>query len=132
MYNMDDNKKSTIPYIIDTFAESDIVAEAQTVFNFSVPQAEEPNTYKVLSLFSGCGGMDLGFEGHFIANKKSFKERCDMIQKVLNDSWVLLKKITSQQSLQMIFCQKQRKLGLFICKDLVIRQKPTIKQALLI
>ena len=92
MYNMDDNKKSTIPYIIDTFAESDIVAEAQTVFNFSVPQAEEPNTYKVLSLFSGCGGMDLGFEGHFIANKKSFKERCDMIQKVLNDSWVLLKK----------------------------------------
>ena len=33
---------------------------------------EDCNVHRVLSLFSGCGGMDLGFEGHFIANKKSF------------------------------------------------------------
>jgi len=33
---------------------------------------------RVLSLFSGCGGMDLGFHGGFIANKKS----------IINDSWI--------------------------------------------
>jgi DNA (cytosine-5)-methyltransferase 1 len=27
---------------------------------------------RVLSLFSGCGGMDLGLEGGFLAPKKSF------------------------------------------------------------
>lgn len=30
-----------------------------------------PKKLKVLSLFSGCGGMDLGFEGHFTCMKES-------------------------------------------------------------
>lgn len=53
---------------------------------------EDCNVHRVLSLFSGCGGMDLGFEGHFIANKKSFPADDDRIESQLNDSWVLLKK----------------------------------------
>ena len=28
----------------------------------------------LLSLFSGCGGMDIGFEGKFICNKKSIPQ----------------------------------------------------------
>ena len=33
---------------------------------------EEKETLNVLSLFSGCGGMDLGFEGGFSINKREF------------------------------------------------------------
>ena len=36
--------------------------------------------------------MDLGFEGYFIANKKSFPENDERIDSQLNDNWVLLKK----------------------------------------
>ena len=46
---------------------------------------------KVLSLFSGCGGMDLGFEGNFICHKKSLPLDSDWAQKTIADNWVLLK-----------------------------------------
>ncbi|MGE4396304.1 MAG: DNA cytosine methyltransferase [Sulfurimonas sp.] len=45
---------------------------------------------KVLSLFSGCGGMDLGFEGGFTVPIKSVSNP-EWIEKVQNDK-VLLKK----------------------------------------
>ena len=34
-----------------------------------IPPPESKETLNVLSLFSGCGGMDLGFEGGFIVHK---------------------------------------------------------------
>lgn len=42
---------------------------------------------RVLSLFSGCGGMDLGFEGGFKVLKKSINEKLsfDWIEKEEND-----------------------------------------------
>lgn len=46
---------------------------------------------RVLSLFSGCGGMDLGFEGHFIANRKSFAASDKRIERNINDDWLLLR-----------------------------------------
>ena len=46
---------------------------------------------RVLSLFSGCGGMDLGFEGAFIAPAKSVARR-EWIDHALNENWVMLKK----------------------------------------
>lgn len=46
---------------------------------------------RVLSLFSGCGGMDLGFEGHFIANRKSFAADDERIERNINDDWLLLR-----------------------------------------
>lgn len=46
---------------------------------------------RVLSLFSGCGGMDLGLEGGFIAPRKSFPEGSKSISRPLNDDWVLLR-----------------------------------------
>ncbi|RUO39904.1 DNA (cytosine-5-)-methyltransferase [Aliidiomarina taiwanensis] len=41
---------------------------------------EQQKQLNVLSLFSGCGGMDLGFEGNFIVNSKSHNPR-------VNDDW---------------------------------------------
>lgn len=47
---------------------------------------------RVLSLFSGCGGMDLGFEGDFIAPAKSFPKGSEYIEYPISDDWVMLKK----------------------------------------
>lgn len=47
---------------------------------------------RVLSLFSGCGGMDLGFEGGFKCLRKSINEiECfDWIDRI-EDNWIYLK-----------------------------------------
>lgn len=68
---------------------------------FPIPFDDEPlkvgKKRRVLSLFSGCGGMDLGFEGHFIANRKSFAADSPYIDHIMNDEgWVLLKKTQFQ------------------------------------
>ncbi|MBU1009347.1 MAG: DNA (cytosine-5-)-methyltransferase [Bacteroidetes bacterium] len=48
---------------------------------------------KVVSLFSGCGGMDLGFEGDFIVHKDSVNEKLnpDFISERLDNDFVKLK-----------------------------------------
>jgi DNA (cytosine-5)-methyltransferase 1 len=48
---------------------------------------------KVVSLFSGCGGMDIGFEGDFIVHKDSINEilNADFIEKQINKDFVKLK-----------------------------------------
>jgi len=48
---------------------------------------------KVVSLFSGCGGMDLGFEGDFIVHKDSINEilNPDFIEKPVKRNFVILK-----------------------------------------
>ena len=51
--------------------------------------SDESGALRVLSLFSGCGGMDLGFEGNFIACKKSFPKNDSRIEKEINEEWVL-------------------------------------------
>ncbi len=65
-----------------------------------IPFDDEPihegKKYRILSLFSGCGGMDIGFEGHFIANKKSFAKDCPYIDYQLNDNWIFLKQTQFQ------------------------------------
>ncbi len=45
---------------------------------------------RVLSLFSGCGGMDLGFEGDFNVLEKSVNESChpDWITSRMDNKWV--------------------------------------------
>ena len=50
-------------------------------------------TLRVLSLFSGCGGLDLGLEGGFPVLKKSVNEKihADWIEKSVNADQVLLK-----------------------------------------
>lgn len=49
---------------------------------------------RVLSLFSGCGGMDLGFEGNFFVHRNSVNTKIhpEWILEERADNWVLLKK----------------------------------------
>lgn len=48
-----------------------VAEEPQFRFNFANNEVTDDGSLRVLSLFSGCGGMDLGFEGGFICHKKS-------------------------------------------------------------
>lgn len=47
---------------------------------------------RVLSLFSGCGGMDIGFEGGFICHRKSIRPQSDWIQKEIDRNWIQVRK----------------------------------------
>ena len=74
----------------------DKVDDSVIPIRFEDEPLQNDKRYKVLSLFSGCGGMDLGFEGHFIANRKSFSENSPYIERQLDDNWVFLKKTLFQ------------------------------------
>lgn len=45
----------------------------------------------MLSLFSGCGGMDIGFEGGFICHKKSVPSDFKNVDYKVNKNWIRLK-----------------------------------------
>ena len=68
----------------------DIVSDSQLAFNYLQP-IRDTKKLRVLSLFSGCGGMDLGFEGDFIAPFKSVAPRPEWIERQINDDWVHLR-----------------------------------------
>lgn len=87
------NTKKTVSkkdYIIyNTF--SDVLKEdCFPLFNYG--RNDNGDQLSMLSLFSGCGGMDIGFEGGFICNKRSVPANSRWIERVLNEDWVLLKK----------------------------------------
>lgn len=70
---------------------SDLVSDCQFELFFNNGEYEriEKNALRVLSLFSGCGGMDLGLEGGFICHKHSVTND-DWIHHKVNDDWVML------------------------------------------
>lgn len=70
--------------------ESDILSDLQIPFAFE-EKINEKQDLKVLSLFSGCGGMDLGFEGNFMAHKKSISPSAN-VKRQINKDWILLDK----------------------------------------
>jgi len=76
--------------------QNEFVNDPIIPIRFDDDPIKEGKKYKVLSLFSGCGGMDLGFEGHFIANKKSFATDSPYIEHIINKNWVFLKKTKFQ------------------------------------
>ena len=47
-------------------------------------------TLTLLSLFSGCGGMDLGFEGGFLVNRHCIPEGSPYIEKIINANFAVL------------------------------------------
>jgi len=75
-----------------------VVEEPQLVVKFYSKKKEnlekDKSTLRMLSLFSGCGGMDLGFEGQFSVLKSSVNEalKPNFIEKELPNSFVELKK----------------------------------------
>ncbi|MEG1499370.1 MAG: DNA (cytosine-5-)-methyltransferase [Bacteroidales bacterium] len=62
-------------------------------FNNKPVRLKKGKKLKVLSLFSGCGGMDLGFEGGFVVHKQNVnKKMCpDFIEKEIDDNFVQLR-----------------------------------------
>jgi DNA (cytosine-5)-methyltransferase 1 len=82
--------------------EIDVAEEPQLGIKFlskpnkstSLKKEERIETLNVLSLFSGCGGMDLGFEGGFSVLASSVNEQLTphFIEKYLNNGFVQLKK----------------------------------------
>lgn len=58
------------------------------------PSLRENKQLRLISLFSGCGGMDLGFEGSFSIFKKQYNNRIHPNWKVkeLSDNHILLPK----------------------------------------
>lgn len=88
-----DNTNISPPYeYFET--KSDIVRESaiQIPILFQEQEKKMEGQYRVLSLFSGCGGMDLGFEGKFIACKKSFSHDSPYVESEFGKNWVMLKK----------------------------------------
>lgn len=81
-YNFDTNQ--------DSIMVSDVINGYQFPMYFDVPKAKE-GQLNMLSLFSGCGGMDIGFEGGFICHKKSINPTSDWIESDVNGKWVKLK-----------------------------------------
>lgn len=79
------------PYVLpaETF---DMLADTQIPIIFHDEMKDTEGKLRVLSLFSGCGGMDLGFEGSFIAHRKSFPLHSPYIDHQVNKDWVMLKK----------------------------------------
>ena len=85
-YSTDGNQSITGDY-------PNMVGECQIpILLKSIEESSSSDSFRLLSLFSGCGGMDIGFEGGFIAPRKSFKPDSDWIEKSIDEDWVLLKK----------------------------------------
>lgn len=80
----------------DRNSENLLVKETQLEILYYTKKTEEKkkDTLNVLSLFSGCGGMDLGFEGGFSVLKSSVNEILtpDFIEKTLKNGFVQLRK----------------------------------------
>ncbi len=71
--------------------ESDLIADS-SLPDYGTLRRPAGRPLHVLSLFSGCGGMDLGMEGGFIAPGKAFASEPEAIERRLNADWVLLRK----------------------------------------
>lgn len=75
-------------------AKLSIVKEQLSLYLRSLDKLEDKSKdLNMVSLFSGCGGMDLGFEGDFLANKKSISSESheDFVKKEINGKYVRLK-----------------------------------------
>lgn len=58
-------------------------------YNNGENERHERGTLRVLSLFSGCGGMDIGLEGGFVCHSRSVPNK-NWIHHKLNENWSLL------------------------------------------
>lgn len=76
-----------------------LVEELQLSLQYSKPEEllsnrEQDDMLRVLSLFSGCGGMDLGFEGGFSVLQSSINDTLTphFIDKIIDNNFIQLKK----------------------------------------
>ena len=94
-------EKSESPYHVHDYGEgelcpyerADFLSDIQIPICFKTEEKEgNCDKHRLLSLFSGCGGMDLGFEGGFIANAKFFPANSPYIAHKVKNGWILLKR----------------------------------------
>ena len=87
------DKRDNKDYICNENTYSDFLSEPQMdlFFENGSNECNDEGNIRILSLFSGCGGMDLGLEGGFICHKKSIANK-DYIKQEITDNWVLLNK----------------------------------------
>lgn len=83
---MTDYQYPSDPYL------SDQISEEQIPYRFHEETGTREGELRMLSLFSGCGGMDLGFEGNFLAHRKSFPQSASFVEQALDDNWILVPK----------------------------------------
>lgn len=87
--------KSKCSYFImkDAEVNENGVEEPQLTLSYENVVDNPAKPLKVLSLFSGCGGMDLGFEGNFLVHKHSINENLnpDFIEELGQGDFVRLK-----------------------------------------
>ncbi|HIR36884.1 MAG TPA: DNA (cytosine-5-)-methyltransferase [Candidatus Limisoma gallistercoris] len=81
-YSTDENTQNNVV--------SDVISNYQPSL-FPKAETDDKGKLRVLSLFSGCGGMDIGFEGGFICHRKSINPQNDWIEEDINSNWVKLK-----------------------------------------
>ena len=83
--------KHKTPYYTELEDHSDIISDSHydLFFNNGQNERHENNTLRVLSLFSGCGGMDIGLEGGFSCHRNSVTNE-DWVDRKINEDWVLL------------------------------------------
>lgn len=91
MTNIADHINEAKPYALPP-EQSDMLQETQIPIVYHDEMHDAEGKRRVLSLFSGCGGMDLGFEGSFIAHRKSFPQDSPYIEHAVNKDWVMLRK----------------------------------------
>lgn len=72
------------------YKEMELENSKGMTFNNGDNERQEQGTLRVLSIFSGCGGMDIGLEGGFICHKRSATNE-DWVQEAVSDNWVRLK-----------------------------------------
>ena len=73
-------------------SSNSLTIKEQIPIYFDSPKAiSETKKLNIVSLFSGCGGMDLGFEGGFSVYKTCIPTDSDFIQAHIDGDRVLLK-----------------------------------------
>ncbi len=90
-----------------------ITEEIQSNTVYSHKSSENIKVRNVLSLFSGCGGMDLGFEGGFSVLSSSVNETLTphFIDEKYQNGFIKLKKQNSKLFLQTTFLKMPKMPG---------------------
>ena len=77
-------------YALKQHDEPVFASERQIPLDFGIAKNCK-GKLRLLSLFSGCGGMDIGFEGGFIAPRKSFAPESNCVDYLIDEDWLCLK-----------------------------------------
>ena len=87
-------KKNTDEVLIVNEPQLNLKFSSQSQSVMSSKKENSSSTLNVVSLFSGCGGMDLGFEGGFTVHNASINEKLKptFIEEKINDKLVKLRK----------------------------------------